>query len=114
MILSSEEIEVLDYLKSSPGQFIPLSEISRRAGGRRASRKGASWARAAVAHLVEEGLVESNEYARYRVREENPPEPPPVSLPGPGARGSHIVGDDYFPAPSGPHVVGDDYYPDSG
>jgi len=67
MILSAEELGILEYLKSWSGKFIPMIEISRRAAGRRRFEEEPHWAKGLVSRLVDAKLVEVNERGHYRV-----------------------------------------------
>jgi len=106
MILSSDELEILDYLKSWKGNFVTMVEICRCAGGRKKFRESPQWARALMSRLVESNLIEVNERGHYRVvgevdttshefATEFVPKPQPQ-----GPKAATIVGDDYFPAQS--------------
>ena len=112
MTLNAETLEVLEYLKSTPGQFVPFIEISRRAGGRQRFKDNPQWPKACLSNLVEADLVEVNEHGRYRAKVDELPKPelksPEIAIAGPQAT---IVGDDYFPAPERCEIVGDDYFP---
>jgi hypothetical protein len=77
--LSSDELEIMNYLKASPEQFVPLTDISRRAGGKRKGRETPHWATPLMPKLVEQGFLEINEKGSYRVRPETPPEQSPVA-----------------------------------
>jgi hypothetical protein len=114
MIVGTEALEVLAYLKTSPGNFVPLGDISRRAGGRRKFDESPDWARGLMPSLVDAGLVEVNERGHYRVPAGTQPLAPP-KRPSPAPRNSKtkIVGDDYFPTSDGPNIVEGDYFPSS-
>jgi hypothetical protein len=73
--LSSDEQEIINYLNAYPGQFLPLTDISRRAGGRTKGRETPHWAKPLMSRLVEEGFLEVNEKGNYRVKVETAPEP---------------------------------------
>ncbi len=115
MILNAEALDVLNYLKSSPGQFFSMQAISRRAGGRRRFEQSPGWAKGLMTPLVETGLVEINERGHYRIKTTEQKKPgtrpstpaPRVSTP----TRSRVVGDDFFPTPQSVGVVGDDYFP---
>lgn len=104
MILSSDELEVIDYLKSWNGKFVTMIEICRCAGGRKKFKESPHWAKSLMARLVEAKIAEVNERGHYRLIEENKPHPEPLHrkhhhVPAP-AKTAVIVGDDYFPAAS--------------
>jgi hypothetical protein len=112
MTLNAESLEVLEYLRSTPGQFVPYIEISRRAGGRQRFKDNPHWPKAWLSNLVDADLVEVNEHGRYRAKgiqtKQPAPKPVAIAIAGPQAT---VVGDDYFPAPERRKVVGDDYFP---
>ena len=103
MLLSSDELEILEYLRSWPGKFISLGEICRRAGGRHRYKDEPNWARTFMTRLVESGLVKINERGHYLIvgdektpptlKKRHAPQKPP-----PAVRRSVVVGDDYFPS----------------
>ncbi len=103
MILSCDELEILDYLKLWPEKFVPLGEICRRAGGRRKFREDPSWARSLMSRLVDAGLVKVNERGHYLIMRDEK-SPPPAGKrhapqkPAPPLKHSIVVGDDYFPS----------------
>jgi hypothetical protein len=120
MVLSSDELEILEYLKSWKGTPISMVEICRCAGGRRKFRESPHWAKGLMARLVESKMVEVNERGHYHAPLEDEPKAP---APKPAAKTkalpkeAHTVGDNYFPgkkeAPpvKGPKVVDGDYFP---
>jgi hypothetical protein len=112
MILNAEALEVLSFLKSTPGQFVSMRAISIRAGGRRRFEESPGWAKGLMSPLVEAGLVEMNDRGHYRMKS-NEPAPAPANPPArPAPKTRHrIVGDDYFPVPDSSGVVGDNYFP---
>ena len=105
MILSSDELEILAYLKSWNGKYVTMIEICRCAGGRQKFRESPNWAKNLMARLVETGEVAVNERGHYRSLDlANAPKPGvlfPIKsqLPKP-SKTAVIVGDDYFPAAS--------------
>ena len=116
MILSSEALEVVAFLKTAHGKYVSLGEISRRAGGRRRFEESPRWARNLVQPLVEAGLIEANSRGHFRIKGGGPPEvrpSKPVATP-PAKQHGVVLGDDYFPAISTPKIVAGDYFPDPG
>jgi hypothetical protein len=114
MILSADALDILAYLKTAPGKFVSMPEISRRAGGRRRFEESPGWARHLVSLLLEAGLVEVNARGHYRVPPSTQPQPhEPVKPTPPASRKSRvkIVGDDYFPVTNRPIIVDGDYFP---
>ena len=102
MILSSDELEVLEYLKSWKGNHVSLVEICRSAGGRRKFRESPQWAKGLMARLVDSQMVSVNERGHYAFIMESSPAPVEANVPEdyfPTAQNAIIVGDDYFPPP---------------
>jgi hypothetical protein len=93
MVLSSDELEILSYLKSWNGKFVTVIEICRSASGRQKFKESPHWAKPLMSRLVELKLAEVNERGHYRAISEEE------------AQGA-VVGDDYFPAPSEPEDAG--------
>jgi hypothetical protein len=102
MILSSDELEVLEYLKSWKGNFVSMVEICRCAGGRHKFKESPHWAKRLMSRLADEKLVEVNERGHYRYLGEPAPE---------GAEGVVAASEDYFTPVENPLIVGDDYFP---
>ena len=98
MILSSDELEILDYLKSWKGKFVTMMEISRSAGGRRKFREDEHWAKPLMARLVESHLIEVNERGHYKVVPEK-------------QETAGGTAENYFPEPKTPGLIGEDYFP---
>ncbi|MDB6017285.1 MAG: hypothetical protein JWR19_1774 [Pedosphaera sp.] len=91
MILSSDELQILDYLKSWNGKFVSMVEICRRAGGRQKFKETPHWGKALMARLIESELAEVNERGHYRIKPEGE-----ISL----AEATGVVIDEnYFPEP---------------
>lgn len=101
MILSSDELEILEYLKSWNGKYVNMVEICRCAGGRRRFKDEPNWARPLMGRLVDAKMVEVNERGHYRIVDEadtteDEVAEEPVATAKPMT--AMIVGDDYFPA----------------
>jgi hypothetical protein len=113
MILSSDELEVLEYLKSWKGVHVSLVEICRSAGGRRKYRESPHWAKGLMARLVDSNLVTVNERGHYSyiVKDEAPAaEVLPEAVVANGGVAVNAV-EDYFPTlPEQSQIVGDDYF----
>lgn len=69
--MDSDERQVVDYLKSWPGQFVSAREVARRAGGKRRFRDEPQWAYPVLTRLVEQDLVETDGLGHYRLRRQN-------------------------------------------
>jgi hypothetical protein len=102
MILSSDELEVLEYLKSWKGNYISLAEICRSAGGRRKYKESPHWAKGLMARLVDTELIAVNDRGHYSYKGE----PVPAE-----ATGNSTAVEDYFAPAENPLIVGDDYFP---
>ncbi len=103
MILSSDEIEVLEYLKSWKGSYVSMVEICRCAGGRHKFRDSPHWAKQLMSRLVDEHLVDVNDRGHYRYVE-------PVDPDSAGENGTPIIEDYFAPPESKGAIVGDDYF----
>src|SRR5690242_17205033 len=98
MILSSDELDILHYLRGWNGKFITLMEISRRAGGRRRYEESPNWPNGLMTRLVEAALIEVNERGHYRLLENEDYFPPGTAIaPVTEATEAMIVDEDYFP-----------------
>lgn len=106
MILSSDELEIIEYLKSWKGKYVNLAEICRCAGGRKKFREDENWARPFMVRLVDAKLIEVNDRGHYRVV---PPNPAEKSAQKKKMFG--VLGDDYFPQPRTAALIGEDYFP---
>lgn len=116
MILNAEALEIIAYLKTALNKFVPMQEISRRAGGRRRFEESPNWAKGLMAPLIEAGLVEVNARGHYRVPVQTESETKPQAQTTTAVCsiftcGAKIVGDDYFPGKEQPRIVGGDYFP---
>lgn len=116
MILNAEALEVIAYLKTAPGKYVSLPEISRRAGGKRKFEESPGWAKTVMPTLVEAGFIEVNARGHYRVpsnaKPSAPPKPNTPAAPARRHRGQ-VLGDNYFPAAEAPRIVAGDYFPTS-
>src|ERR1700735_4919139 len=100
MILSSDELAILEYLKSWNGTSVSMVEICRCAGGRRKFRETPNWAKGMMARLVEANLIQVNERGHYCsiVEDEEPKTPKAAPEPKPKELPAGTVGENYFPA----------------
>ena len=104
MILSSDELQIIEYLKSWGGKPVTMIEICRCAAGRKKFREAPNWAKSLMARLVDSQTVAVNERGHYcwiapngSPAAEQPEAKPAYSVPS--IKTAVIVGDDYFPAP---------------
>jgi len=112
MILRAEALEIIAYLKTDPGRFVSLPEISRRAGGRVRFEESPGWARNLMSPLLDAGLIEVNARGHYRVPARVEPHvSAKLATPAPHKSGAKIVGGDYFPTSKRPRIVEGDYFP---
>jgi len=113
MILSAEELEILEYLKGYCGKYVPMVEICRRAGGRQRYSESPQWARTLMQRLVDAKMVEVNERGHYRVPSQNKTEAP-ASVPVASPEAAALVAEDYFPgaapASSSNLIVDENYF----
>ena len=104
MILSSDELEILDFLKAIKGDYVSMQEICRRAGGRKKFLESPNWAKPLMSRLVEVQLIEFNGRGHYRYRMEEdyfaaPEDPVKDRCWETGAKFQEVVIDDnYFPS----------------
>jgi hypothetical protein len=111
MILNAEALEIIAYLKTDPGRFFSLLEISRRAGGRGRFHESPGWARNLMSPLLDAGLIEVNARGHYRVpASARPHAPAKPASPAPRKSPKKIVGDDYFPTSNRPRIIEGDYF----
>jgi hypothetical protein len=105
---SSDELEILAYLKSWDGKFLSLVDIARNASGRQKFRDTPNWANGLMGRLIEAKLVEANERGHYRYIGETNPPPTKAKFTLPPKPQSNqtatIVGDNYFPAAEPPNA----------
>ena len=67
--MDADERDIVNYLKSMPGQFISAKEISRRASGKRRHREEPHWALPVLVRMLEQGVVVQDPSHYYRLRE---------------------------------------------
>jgi hypothetical protein len=66
--MDSDERDICNYLKGFKGQFIGVTEISRRASGKRRFREDPNWALPVLGRLEESNLVEGDATGHYRLK----------------------------------------------
>ena len=99
MVLSADEIEILEYLKSWKGSYVSLVEVCRSAGGRQRYKDTPNWANPFMSGLVEAKLAEGNDRGHFRYVEQETAAAPEAAAVSPQIDAA-IVGDDYFPSAS--------------
>jgi hypothetical protein len=107
MVLSSDELEILDFLKSFPGAYVPIVQVCRSASSRQRYKDAPNWANPLMSRLVEARMVEVNDRGHFRFV--TGPDEPIGDRYTPENTTNEVVGDDYFPAAS--KSVGDDFFP---
>jgi hypothetical protein len=65
-----DQIQICQFLKSWPGQFVSRKEICRRAGGKWRYREDEYWAVPALQRLIEDHLVESDDTGHFRLKKQ--------------------------------------------
>ncbi len=65
--MDADERDICLYLKGWPGQFVSGREIARRAGGKWRYRDDPNWAMPVLYRLVEQGIIESDATAHFRL-----------------------------------------------
>ena len=65
--MDADERDIVNYLKSWPGQFVSAREIARRASGKFRFRQDPDWASGAIGRLVERDIIESDSTGHYRL-----------------------------------------------
>lgn len=65
--MDAEERDICNFLKISPGEFISIREICRRAGGKWRYRENEQWAIPVIARLIERKIIEGNSSGQYRL-----------------------------------------------
>lgn len=106
LILSADELEILEFLKTLNGKFVSMLEICRRAGGRKKYKEAPSWAQPLLSRLVEAKIIQVNERGHYRIPSESKPAAKkPAKHLSPYSRKGHqgnakpmVIGDNFFPS----------------
>jgi hypothetical protein len=65
--MDADERDICLYLKSLPGQFVSLREISRRAGGKHRFHENPEWAAPVLERLLERRLLETDSMHHFRL-----------------------------------------------
>ena len=83
--MNADEKAVHEFLKSYPGLYVSVTEISRRLCARRKFQKDRAWARPILRRMELDGTLESNPCGEYRLRvasPENTPFKQAIAIPG--------------------------------
>lgn len=70
--MSTDEREIIAYLKTVPSLFVTGREISRRVGGRERFELDSRWATPILRRMVEKKWLECDVSGHYRLRQEDP------------------------------------------
>jgi hypothetical protein len=68
--MSTDEFEIIAFLKQYPDSFFARKEISRKARGRDDYEANPHWAAAPLASLVLQGQVVQNDNGHYKLNTE--------------------------------------------
>lgn len=69
--MSTDELQVLEYLKGFPEQFVSAREIARTVGGKRRYREEPDWAKPVLKRLLNKDLIETDSMNGYRIKPED-------------------------------------------
>src|ERR1041385_9177826 len=67
--MNADEKEICEMLKESPDMYLSVREISKRLGRGRLFGQDRHWARPIVQRMELDGILESNPFGEYRLRE---------------------------------------------
>ena len=65
--MDADEKEIVEFLKSWPGQFVSAREICRRAGGKWRYREDEKWALPVLQRMLEKALIEADSTGHFRL-----------------------------------------------
>lgn len=65
--MDADERDILTYLKTWSGQYVSAREIARRAASKKRYQQEPHWAVPVLGRLVEQGIIESDSRAHYRL-----------------------------------------------
>ena len=116
LILSADELEILEFLKTLNGKFVSMLEICRRAGGRRKYKEAPAWAQPLLSRLVEAKITQVNDRGHYRVPlDSKAGGKQPARHHSPYFRKAHqantkpmVIGDNFFPSAETSSTSNDD------
>ena len=66
--MTTEESAIVIFLQGSPDAFLARREIARKAVRRTVFEENPHWADAPLASLLNQGIIEQNESAQYRIK----------------------------------------------
>jgi hypothetical protein len=67
--MTSVELEIVQFLKSSRDSFFARKEIARRVRSREEYEENPHWSDAPLGSLVAQGIVEQNDSGHYKLSE---------------------------------------------
>lgn len=66
--MNADEKEIIEFLRSFREVYVSVVEVSRRLGARKRFNLDRTWARPVLMRMELDGLLESNEFGEYRLR----------------------------------------------
>lgn len=70
--MGTDETEIYNFLKQFRTVYVSVTEVSRRLGARRKFNVDRAWARPLLLRMEMDGMLESNEYGEFRIRNQAP------------------------------------------
>jgi hypothetical protein len=67
-IVTSDERDIFQFLKTWSSMFISSSEIARRVGGRKRVHADPRWAKPILVSMADRGILETDLLGRYRIK----------------------------------------------
>jgi hypothetical protein len=66
--MNTDEMEICELLKSFPGRYVSVADISRRLGSHGRFAQNRNWAAPFMRRMELDGVVESNQFGEYRLK----------------------------------------------
>mgnify|MGYP001598456491 FL=1 len=66
--MDSDQRDILNFLQTWGVEFVSAKEICRRAGTKKRFHKDAGWAKPILLIMVEQGILETDQTGRYRIK----------------------------------------------
>lgn len=67
--MNADEKEIYQFLRQFKDVFVSVVEVSRRVGNRKMFNLDRIWAKPLLLRMETEGVLESNEYGEFRLRD---------------------------------------------
>jgi hypothetical protein len=67
-MMGTDEIQVVEFLKTSPNTAVSAREIARRVGGKMRLQDEPEWIRPVLRRMLIEEVIESDGYGQYRLK----------------------------------------------